>query len=471
MFWSKPTPWLAALAALLSVPLLLLATSSGGPAGRTGAFGELGCDGSGCHRSEPGGPGGGRVFIDVGPYIPGQLQRVRVTVFDAGARRWGFELAAREARDPQRQAGTLAAAPDDPFVQVRCAGGTTPPCGGQLQYATHTSLGSRDNSPSRFSSYRVDWTPPPDNVGDVIFTAAGLGADGDRGTNGDHAYTATMLSVYGPGNQPVLRDNGVVNAASFAAPDSAITQGSLVTLLGDKLSPPGFAREVTRVELPEGILPTELNRIGADVLVPGIDPVPAYVLAVSPRQMDIQVPALRLGFNGFVEFQPVFNRGQGANEIRGNKISVHVQDIAPGLFTTDGKKVLVAETAATFSPPTLGRGGLFPTFRPLHSGDVITIYGTGFGLTRPQIEPGRIGSDFAPLANQINVRIGDRFLGPDEVLYAGATPALAGIQQFTLRIPPGVGGGDLPIVFSVRGLESQPGVVLATGKVYESWQH
>ncbi len=118
---------------LLLSTSLLRANSSGGPLGRTGAFGEPGCDGSGCHRNAPLGEGGGRVIVDVGPYVPGQAQRVRITVFDSGARRWGFQLAARLVSDPQQQAGSFAPAPNDLFVKVRCAGGTAPPCDNELQ--------------------------------------------------------------------------------------------------------------------------------------------------------------------------------------------------------------------------------------------------------------------------------------------------------------------------------------------------
>ncbi len=198
--------WRASLTGLLLAPLLLFATSNGSPYGRTGAFGEPGCDGAGCHRPEPLGPGSGRITIAVAPYVPGQRQRVVVTVFDIQARRWGFQLAAREKDNPQKQAGSFSLLPDYMFVVVHCASGSLPPCKNELEYATHTSVGAyRGNFPSGSATFELDWTPPPGNVGDVILTAAGLGADGDLGTNGDHAYAATTISPSGvPAPRPVI---------------------------------------------------------------------------------------------------------------------------------------------------------------------------------------------------------------------------------------------------------------------------
>src|SRR5437899_189446 len=91
------------LTAFFLTPVILLATANGGPLAHTGAFGEPGCNE--CHRNEPLPPGGGRVEIDVGPYVPGQKQLIVVTVTDPNAARWGFQLAAREVRNPTHQAG------------------------------------------------------------------------------------------------------------------------------------------------------------------------------------------------------------------------------------------------------------------------------------------------------------------------------------------------------------------------------
>lgn len=447
------------LTVVLSAPLLLLATSNGGPYRHTGAFGESGCDEAGCHRNTFGGTG--RVTIDVGPYVPGQKQRVRVTINDAASRAWGFQLAARMARNPQQQAGIFAIPENNINVWIHCADGTMQPCNNQLEYVTHTSVGSGGASPSGspggLMMFFVDWTAPSGDVGDVVFTAAALGGDGDRGTLGDRAYTTMVTSLFAPSNQPVFREGGVVNGASFT-PNGAIASGTIVGLFGDKLAPPGFRREASPSDLQrDGRLPIELNRIGADFFAPGFpDALPAFMLFASDKQLNVQVPALPTGINR-VEVQPIFNRGQGANEVRGNRVEARIQSISPGLFTFDGRSA----AAVTPSGAPVGRSGQFPNSRPARPGDVIVLFGTGFGMTNPDADPGTLAPGTpAPLLVGISVRIGGLTLGSSDILYAGAAPGFAGLQQFNVRIPNGVAAGDQPIVISVNGIETQPGVIL-----------
>jgi len=438
------------------VPCSLPATTGGGPLGRTGAFGELGCNE--CHRNTQG--GAGTVTIDVGPYVPGQRQRVIVTINDTGANRWGFQLAARERRNTARQAGSFTPVQDDQFVWVRCAGGTMPPCNNELEYATHTSVGTRLGARAGFVTFRMDWTAPAADVGEVVLTAAGLGADGDLGTNGDRTFTTTAVSLFAASSQPTLTAGGVVNAASFAR-GIGISPGAIVSLFGDRLAPPNFTREVARSDLLAGRLPTELSRIGVDFVVPPFDPVPGYVLFASDRQINVQTPALLPSASGRAEVQVVFNRGQGPNEVRGNRIEVPVQPVSPGLFTfPDGRSVAAVHSVLPSGAP-VGRPGLFPNSRPARPGDVILVFGTGFGPTIPPVEPGSLAEGAAPLAAGVTVVIGGRTLADSDVLYAGAAPSFAGLQQFNLRIPAGLGPGELPLEIRVGGTPSQAGVTVA----------
>jgi len=441
-------------------PLVLMANSGGGPWARTGAFGEPGCEGAGCHRPEPLTPiPGGRVTVTVGPYVPGQRQRIAVTVTDSSANRWGFQLAAREMRNPLKQAGAFSKPEDDNLVYFRCASATELPCNNELEYAGQTSLGARERAPAGFMSFYVDWTAPTGDVGEVVFTASGVGADGDRGTGGDRSYVATARSVYAPTNQPSLNTGGVVLAAGYGAVNG-ISEGAILSLFGQKLAAPGFSRELTRADLVAGRLPVELSRIGIDFFLPGMQPIPAYILFVKDSQLNIQAPELPPGFRGPVEIQPVFNRGQGPNEVRGNRVSIDVRPVSPGLFTfSDNRTVAAIHSAAPGGVP-VGRTGQFPNSRPARPGDVILVYGTGFGLSTPAVEPGSLASGAAALINSVNVRIGTLWLMASDILYAGAAPSFAGLQQFNIRIPQDVTVGDQPIILAIGGLETQPGVFL-----------
>ncbi len=463
----KRLVWVVILTAIGLFPVLLVANGGGYWEARTGSFNEPGCNGLGCHTPIPLPPNQGRVVIDVGPYVPGEKQLVVVTIADASAARWGFQLAAREARNPQRQAGTFSAPPNDVLedgstglVQVRCSGGAMPPCGGQIEFATHTSIGSRRGQRSGSVEFRVDWTAPPGDVGDVILAASAVAGDGDGGFGGDQSYTTNAISFYAPSSRPSFREGGVVSAASFRTTGGAIGHGSLVTLFGDGLAGRGFSRQVSRLDLNLGRLPNELGRIGADFFFPSSDPYPAYMLFLNERQMNVQVPELPSSYVGQIEVQPVFNRGQGRNEVRGNRVRVNLQPLAPALFTyPDGRSVAAVHSAAPSGAP-VGPPGLFPNSRPARAGDIVLIYGTGFGPTRPAVDPGSLASEAAPLVAQTGISIGGLRLAPADILYAGAAPGYAGLIQINVRVPAGLGSGDLPVIATVGGVETQPGVTL-----------
>lgn len=76
---------------------------------------------------------------------------------------------------------------------------------------------------------------------------------------------------------PVVRSNGVVNAASFVTP-CEIVSGGIVTIFGENLA-------VSTVQFDRLPLPLELA--GASVLIDGT---PAPVFYVSPGQINAQVP-------------------------------------------------------------------------------------------------------------------------------------------------------------------------------------
>ena len=457
---TKSIQWLALLVAVVVSPLALFSYSNGGPYGYTGYGSEPTCEASGCHRSFPYPPGGGRVTIDVGPYVPGQTQTIVVRVFDVGAKRWGFQMAARRMNSPQTQAGSFSLLPDYAFVRIGCVAQNSNPTAScdasQLQYASQTSLGTQANTPDSNNvgiTFRVNWIAPATDVGPVLFTVAGMGADGDMGSGGDHTYTTTAVSLFAPSNLPTLSQGGIVNAATFSI-TGGISVGSLVSLFGQSLAPPGFSRTVTTsdLDLLTGKLPIELSRTGVDFFVSGNpNAFPAYIIFVGEKQINVQVPALPLGSNQ-VQAQVVFNRGQGPNEVRGNMVSASVGQVSPGLFANpDGT---VAAQTTSFLP--ISRSN------PAHPGDVILVYGTGFGATNPTVEPGSLapGSPLPSLTSTVSGQIGGVTLAFSDILYAGAAPNFAGLQQFNLRVPAGIAAGDQPIVLSEAGGRTQTSAVI-----------
>lgn len=190
--WSMPLVGSLLIGAAL-IPLHLYANAGGPVAGKAGVPGEYDC--TVCHSGKANsGPGGVRVnFPGRLEYIPGVTQHLRVTVADPGQKRWGFQLTARQAKDPAMQAGSLS--PADGDTQVICAGKdlverSDAPCtkSTPLQYIEQTEAGARLGQLGS-AVFEFDWTPPATDIGPVVIYVAANAADGDNTPAHDHIYT------------------------------------------------------------------------------------------------------------------------------------------------------------------------------------------------------------------------------------------------------------------------------------------
>jgi uncharacterized protein (TIGR03437 family) len=78
--------------------------------------------------------------------------------------------------------------------------------------------------------------------------------------------------------------------------------------------------------------------------------------------------------------------------------------------------------------------------KPAKGGEVLTLYATGLGPTRPALEPGKVfTADPLQLTNSsIEVSVGGQLA---EVLYAGGYPGSSDAFQVNFRIPNGVAPG------------------------------
>lgn len=134
-------------------------------------------------------------LVDAATWTPGQQVKLRVTLSDPSARRWGFNLTARKSADPGVTAGTLAVA-EAASTQIRAAG--------DLQFATHRSAGTRTGTTGS-STWEVLWTPPADaSVGEVTFYAAGNAANGNGAADSGDSIYSTSLQVKPASSTPSL---------------------------------------------------------------------------------------------------------------------------------------------------------------------------------------------------------------------------------------------------------------------------
>jgi uncharacterized protein (TIGR03437 family) len=416
---------------LAVIPALMYSYASGPDPRKTGAPGDSTCAESGCHVGTVN-PTGNRIEISFeggSNYTPGQRQRITVRITEA-ATLYGFQLSARPVSNLERvQAGRFT--PAEANTVVICEDGSTRSESANcrdtapLEFIEH-------NQPKRTGEFTVDWTPPATDVGEIRFFVAANAANGNGQNTGDRIYTAnaTLTPRQASGSRPAIRvERGVVNGASFTP---GIQAGSWVTIFGTDLAP------ATRIwnaqtEIVDGRLPTELD--GVRVNIGGR---PAAVYYISPTQINVQAPD-DIG-TGNVSVEVVNANGTSAS------VTAEVRTAAPAffLFEPDNQRYLAAVHAdATF----LGRAGLFPglTTRPARPGDVILLFGTGFGPTNPPVQSGRVFNGAAPLVTLPTIRIGNV---PAQVQFGGLSGA--GLYQFNVVVPD-VPNGDQAVVAELPG--------------------
>lgn len=179
---------------LIAFAFSLSARINGPVAGVAGVPGEGDC--TDCHTSTLN-SGGGKLqiqLVDASTWTPGKEMRVRVTLTDPAARRWGFQLTARAAGNPTVSAGKFAVADAS---STRLTPGLD-----DSQYVTQTTAGTRPGTTGS-SSWEVLWTPPAASFGHVTFYAAGNAANGDGSNSGDQIYTTSLTASAAVNKPPV----------------------------------------------------------------------------------------------------------------------------------------------------------------------------------------------------------------------------------------------------------------------------
>jgi uncharacterized protein (TIGR03437 family) len=239
--------------------------------------------------------------------------------------------------------------------------------------------------------------------------------------------------TFGQWGPPVVSStNGVLNGASFLP---QIAPNSWVSLFGTLFSP--SARLWAGTDFNGTNLPTRVDDVS--VTIGGRS---AYVSWVSADQLNVLTPVdLPEGPANIV-----VTRGGMSSP----PVSVQIRRIAPALFMFDAaSRKYAAANHADGSP--VGDTTLYPgATTPARPREVITLWGTGFGRTDPEIPAGKIVTAPGRLVAQALATIGG---ATAEVQFAGLT--IAGVYQFNVLVPEGVPDGDLPVVIQVEGTTTQ----------------
>jgi uncharacterized protein (TIGR03437 family) len=246
-------------------------------------------------------------------------------------------------------------------------------------------------------------------------------------------YDGILLRRQNPIPARASRVNSVLNAASF---QPAVSSGGFVSIMGT-----GFgtsSHSWTTSDFSGINLPTSLD--GISVTINGH---PAYVEYISPTQVNVIAPdddAI-----GQVQVQVLTRQGTSyAGTVTKLKLS-------PAFFTYPSGTTSYA-VAVHLDGSLVGPSG--PSSRPAVPGEVIQIYGTGFGATNPAKPASQLVSQPAPLVAPVTVSIGGINAA---VQWVGLVSS--GLYQLNVIVPM-IATGDQTVQMTISGFQSPSGVFL-----------
>jgi uncharacterized protein (TIGR03437 family) len=289
----------------------------------------------------------------------------------------------------------------------------------------------------------ADWQP--------VGTGTGYDLLGLNFTDATHGWIVgdfgTILSYAGdrnPAGEPALF--AAANAASYT---TQTAPAAWISLFGANLS--ATTRSWVLSDFVNGKLPTKLD--GVSVLVNGS---PAYLSYISPGQINAMFPDD--GSTGQVSVQVANAQGSSGT------LPVNKAIYSPALFrlSVEQGNYVIAQTidgdlvGNYMVGSDLGTPGQVRTANP---GEIVTLYGTGFGPTSPETPSDTLVGVPAKLAAAVTFTIGG---SPAVVEWAGIIGS--GLYQFNIQIPPSAPSGDLVIAAEIGGYRSQGDSVISVGQ-------
>ena len=104
----------------------------------------------------------------------------------------------------------------------------------------------------------------------------------------------------------------------------------------------------------------------------------------------------------------------------------------------------------------------YGTSRPAMPGEIIVLYGTGWGETTAGLTTGELATVAAELLPEANAMItfGGVVLAPEDVFYIGVTPFTAGLLQAVIAVPATAQPGNNQVVLTAYGKSTPIGPVI-----------
>jgi uncharacterized protein (TIGR03437 family) len=256
-------------------------------------------------------------------------------------------------------------------------------------------------------------------------------------TSGYDPVTVPVRVTINAAVPPTPMIASVVSGASF---EPGVVPNSFLTIKGTNLA---STTDTWDRFIAGGKLPTSLG--GVIVTFNGM---PAYISYVSPAQINLLAPD-----TGIVSLR-IFVNNNGASS---TVFSIGAAATGPAFFSWPGSQVVAtrvdytyAAKSGTFSSPTVAA-------KP---GDVLILWGTGFGPTTPPVLPGGVTPADQTYATSTLPAVTINNI-PATVYGAALASGYAGLYQIAIQVPATIPDGDWPVIATIGGIPSPNGLMLA----------
>jgi uncharacterized protein (TIGR03437 family) len=291
------------------------------------------------------------------------------------------------------------------------------------------------------------------NIGNWILTTATAINDagqivGAGFINGkEHAFLLTPASTT-PSGPAISAITGAGNSSPLV---NTISANGYFTIYGSGFVTAGTLRNLSGTDIVNGTLPTNLASTCVNVANSR-----AFITYVSPAQINVLAPALPT--SGPVSVNVVSNCATGT-ETPTPSVNVNTAPASPEFlyWMSNGQNPIIALDTAT------GTFIDFPSFNPsaraVKAGDVLTLFGVGFGKTTSGQIPGNVATAADTVTGSPSITIGGK---PAISSYVGVTPTFAGLYQVNVTVPSGLTPGNNAVVLTVNGASTPAGGFLLT---------
>ncbi|HEY3823652.1 MAG TPA: IPT/TIG domain-containing protein, partial [Bryobacteraceae bacterium] len=260
-----------------------------------------------------------------------------------------------------------------------------------------------------------------DNGVDSVYPAQyAVGANGAvRIGEGVGPFLGISVALQAPTftpTQPVYIDpTGVVSSASFSPFTAGISNGEFITIFGTNLAPStAVASTIPFPKTLAGVQVT-INQQAAPIYY--VDS--GQIIVITPYVNPYALATIQVNNNGVLS----------------NPVTMRVAPTTPGLFANPpgGAYAAVYDYTA---------GQILTPLTPAQPGDVLEVYGTGFGTVYPPIPDGSAPPLDGPVSSTTNTITADVDGVNATVSMAVLVPTLVSLYQINVTIPTTTTAGD-----------------------------